>query len=142
MPLALAVRRAGAGLTVMLSGYASGGQLGLLLAAALFAAAAAGMLLPGPQPPAGVLGLGTVLLFGVVAIGYFFGELSLATVLPSVAPLAAWLVELPPLKKLLAVRRPRGASCWWAELWPWWQFVLGTQICHRHAIAGRPVRRR
>ena len=88
------------------------------------------MLLPGPQPPAGVLGLGTVLLFGVVAIGYFFGELSLATgAVLFVAPLAAWLVELPPLKK--RARRPAAASCascWWAELWPRWYFVPDANL--------------
>jgi hypothetical protein len=100
-PLVLAVSCAGAGVAVMSSGYATGGLLGLLLAAA-FAGAAAGSLVPaGPPRVRGALGLGVVALFGLLVLGRFFGELSTtrAAVLFG-APLLCWLPELPPVRRL------------------------------------------
>lgn len=98
LPLCLAISCAGAGLTVMLSGYASGGQLGLPPAAALCGVALAGVLLGGTFEPGGLVGVSTVLVFSLLVIGHFFGELrSVPACLLLAAPLAGWLPELPLL---------------------------------------------
>src|SRR5262249_12928622 len=68
---ALALAAGGAGVTVMLSGYASGGQLGLLLAAALVPAALAGFVFPRSAALQGALGVGVVGLFGLLIVGRF-----------------------------------------------------------------------
>src|SRR5262245_1508201 len=75
VPLAVALTCAGASVAVMLSGYASGGQLGLPLAAAVVGAVVASLALSGPLDVNGVLGLGVVGLFALLVIGRFFGEL-------------------------------------------------------------------
>jgi hypothetical protein len=97
----LAGTSAGAGLTVMLSGYATGGQVGLPLAGALLGSAAAALLLPRSsrdQPP---LGLAIVGLFSILVIGRFFGELTWGhAVLLFLAPLLGWAPELPQLRRL------------------------------------------
>ncbi len=96
VPLALALTCAGAAATVMLSGYATGGQLGLPLAAAL-----AGAALARRQAAPGLLGFGTVGLFAVLLIGRFFGQLTTAhAALLGLAPLLAWLPELPYARAL------------------------------------------
>lgn len=100
IPLALAVTSAGAAITVMLSGYASGGQIGLPLAAALAGATVASLALPKPPDVEGVLGLGVVGLFALVVVGRFFGQLSAThAALLFFAPLLCWLPELPPLRR-------------------------------------------
>ncbi len=85
--------------TVMLSGYFFGGLLGLGLAGAITGAALAAYVVP-PQPPArGGIGMSVIGIFSVVLMGYFFGALSLplaACLL--LAPLWAWIVELPRLR--------------------------------------------
>ena len=68
---------AGAALAVMLSGYASGGQVGLPLAAAILGAAAAAMVLPRTLKVAGPPGVAVVGLFSLLVIGRFFGELTI-----------------------------------------------------------------
>src|SRR5262249_1560039 len=65
-----------AGATVMLSGYASGGQLGLPLGAALTGAFLASLLLSGQRTTGGALSFGIVGLFSLVVVGRLFGELT------------------------------------------------------------------
>lgn len=87
-PMVLALAIAGAGLTVMLSGYASGGLIGLALAGAIVGGLGSG----GDRGAA----LGAVGLFGVLAIGYFFGSLRVsAAVALFLSPLAATIAEAP-----------------------------------------------
>jgi hypothetical protein len=114
VPLAgLALACAGAGLAVMLSGYATGGQLGVPLAAALGGSAAAALVLRGPSRVAGALGVGVVGLFCLLLIGRFFGQLRTAeAVLLFAAPLLSWLPELP------YPRRPR----------PWLRGLLAVAL--------------
>jgi hypothetical protein len=90
----------------MLSGYATGGQVGLPLAAALLGATAVALFLPKPSPQTGPLGIAVVGLFGLLVIGRFFGELTtLHAVLLFCAPLIGWLPELPWLRRLPAWAR-------------------------------------
>jgi len=92
---------AGAALTVMLSGYASGGQVGLPLAAALLGAAAAMLVLPRAPRATGPIGVAIVGLFSLLVIGRFFGQLTSAhAILLFCAPLLGWLPELPYLRRL------------------------------------------
>jgi hypothetical protein len=101
--LAVAMACAGAAVTVMLSGYASGGQLGLPLAGALAGATVASLALSGSPDVNGVLGVGVVGLFAVLVAGRFFGDLTTANAaLLFFAPLLCWLPELPYVR----TRRP------------------------------------
>ncbi len=97
----LAGASAGAGLTVMLSGYATGGQDGLPLAAALLGASVSAALAPTINTrcrSARCRHRGTVLL---LVIGRVFGELTAAhAILLFVAPLLGWLPELPLLRRI------------------------------------------
>lgn len=105
--LAVAGTAAGAGITIMLSGYAAGGQLGVPLAAA---AAAGGVLVlvggrhsSGGTGTATAAGLGVILtaLFGLLVVGRLFAGLTTANAaLLLAAPLAAWIPELWPLARL------------------------------------------
>jgi hypothetical protein len=96
-----AVASAGAAVTVMLSGYATGGQVGLPLAAALMGAISAGFVLARGSPRTGPLGVAIVALFSLLVIGRFFGELTSAhAVLLFCAPLLGWLPELPYVRRL------------------------------------------
>lgn len=106
-PLALAGTAAGAGITIMLSGYAAGGQLGVPLAAA--AAAGGVLVLVGGRHSSGGAGaetaasLGVILtaLFGLLVVGRLFAGLTTANAaLLLAAPLAAWIPELWPLVRL------------------------------------------
>jgi hypothetical protein len=97
----LATTSAGAAVTVMLSGYATGGQNGLALGAALLGAATvvAGLKLSarGTHP----LGVAIVMLYSLLVVGRFFGELSsIHGILLLVSPLLSWLPELPGLRRL------------------------------------------
>jgi hypothetical protein len=101
LPVSLAVTSAAAAVTVMLSGYASGGQVGLPLAAAIVGAMAAMLVVTrssrGPRP----LGVAIIGLFGLLVIGRFFGELTSAhALLLFCAPLLGWLPELPYVRRL------------------------------------------
>jgi hypothetical protein len=101
VPLALALAGAGAGVTVMLSGYASGGQLGLPLAGGLAGAAVASFFLAGTPGVRGATGVGVVALFALLVVGRFFGTLTtINAVLLFAAPLLAWLAELPFLHRV------------------------------------------
>jgi hypothetical protein len=99
--VAVAVACTGAAVTVMLSGYATGGEIGLPLAAALAGVTAASLGLRGGANASAALSLGIVGLFGLVVMGRFFGELhaNLAC-LVFFAPLLAWLPELPYVGRL------------------------------------------
>jgi hypothetical protein len=100
-PVCLAGTIAGASVTVMLSGYASGGQIGLPLAAALLGASVAALVLPGPSRGSGPIGVAVVGLFSLLVIGHFFGQLTTTNaILLFCAPLLGWLPELPYLHRL------------------------------------------
>jgi hypothetical protein len=106
VPLVLALAAAGSGVVVMLSGYASGGQLGFPLAAGLAGAAGASWFLRGKPDLRGVLGVGIVGLFALLVAGRFFGKLTTANaVLLFGASLLAWLPELPALGRIGPRRR-------------------------------------
>ncbi len=101
VPLALAIVCGGSGLTIMLSGYASGGQLGLPLAAALVGVLLISLLPRGPTDVTGVTSLAVLGLFALLVIGRFFGELTtLHAVVLFLAPLLCWLPELPLVRRL------------------------------------------
>ena len=78
LPVCLAVASAGAAVTVMLSGYATGGQVGLPLAAAIIGATAAMLVLTRTSRGTGPLGVPIIGLFSLLVIGRFFGELTSA----------------------------------------------------------------
>jgi hypothetical protein len=85
----------GAGLVIMLSGYATGGQLGVPLAAALGGVAAGSLLRKGKPGTEGALGVGVVGLFGLLVAGRLFAGLTdLNAALLFAAPLLGWLPEL------------------------------------------------
>jgi hypothetical protein len=106
LPLALAMVSGAAGITIMLSGYATGGQRCLPLAAALAAAAVASLVPKSTLEFRGGLGVGLVSLFAMLAAGYFFGKLTMPhAVVLFLAPLGCWITELPPLKKLRSWQR-------------------------------------
>ena len=89
------------GVSVMLSGYTSGGEAALPLAASLAAVAGVLWLFSRSEASAGSLGIGVVGLFGVLFLGQFFGELSTGRALAVfLAPLVCWLTELPWLRNL------------------------------------------
>jgi hypothetical protein len=98
--LTLALATAGAGLTIMLSGYASGGQLGFPLAAGLLGVVAASLVLAAPDL-SGPIGVGVVGLFALLVVGRFFGNLSSANAaLLFSAVLLGWLPELLPARRV------------------------------------------
>jgi hypothetical protein len=97
----LAGTSAGAAIAVMLSGYASGGQNGFALAAALLGATsitvACGWSARGKHP----LGVAIIMLYSLLVVGRFFGELSsMHGLLLLASPLLGWLPELPGLRRL------------------------------------------
>ena len=95
--------------TVMLSGYYRGGLLGLGLAGALAGAILASYITQLRWTTSGSLGMGVIGVFAVVVVGRFFGTLStsLAACL-LLAPLLAWIVELPRLCKLARLAQAPG----------------------------------
>jgi hypothetical protein len=95
VPLALTLTCTGAAATVMLSGSASGGELGLNLAASLAGVVAASLLLKEAPDPDGLLGVGVIGLFSLLVAGRFFSELATShALLLFFAPLLCWLAEL------------------------------------------------
>jgi hypothetical protein len=80
--------------TIMLSGYSSGGQLGLPLGAALIGIAVAAPFLPHLTS---WLGLAVVGLSGFLVMGHFFGQLTAShALLLFGAPLLAWIPIILP----------------------------------------------
>jgi len=95
VPLSLAIAIAGSAVTIMLSGYSTGGQSGLPLASALAGATLAAVVLPRSSSRYTYLGVPLVGLFGLLVIGRFFGQLTTVHALLLVlAPLVGWLPEL------------------------------------------------
>ena len=76
VPILLAFVSTGAAVTILLSGYASAGQSGLNLPAALVGVTVASLALKGPPQMNGVIGVGLVVLFALLVEGRFFGQLS------------------------------------------------------------------
>jgi hypothetical protein len=84
----------------MLSGYATGGILGLPLAAALVGLAVASFVVRTDINWQGALGAGVVGLFALLVMGNFFGRLTtLHAVLLMAAPLVCWLPALPVVRR-------------------------------------------
>lgn len=103
--LALALTAAGAGVTVMLSGYATGGQLGFPLAAVLAAAVIASLALAEAPDLRGTVGVSVMCLFALLAVGRFLGSLSTANAgLLFFAPQFGWLAELPLVTRVAGPR--------------------------------------
>jgi hypothetical protein len=93
--ICLAGTNAGAGVVIMLSGYATGGQIGFPLAASLIGIACTSMQLPGKVQGTGILGPAVVGLASLLTMGRFFGELTTAHFLLLLcAPLLGWMPEL------------------------------------------------
>jgi hypothetical protein len=87
---------AAAAVTVMLTGSATGGQVGLPLAAAIMGATVAMLVMTRSKRGTGPLGVPIIGLFCLLVFGRFFGELnSLQAILLFCAPLLGWLPELP-----------------------------------------------
>jgi hypothetical protein len=81
----------------MLSGYATGGQFGIPLAAALGGVALASLARKEYPGIDGALGVGVVGLFALLLIGRLFAALTdLNAALLFAAPLLAWVPELLP----------------------------------------------
>ncbi len=105
LTIGLAIVIGGSAITIMLSGYATGGQAGLPLSAAILGALAVAMI---PTSPArsrltAAIGVAIVGLASLLIIGRFFGELRTEhAVLLFVAPLLAWVPELSRLRRMPA----------------------------------------
>jgi len=90
-PLALAIAAGGAAIVVMLSGYATGGQLGLPLSAAIGVFAVAGS-----RQSSNAVGVAVVALFSLLLVGRLFAGLTtLNALIIFAAPLLTWTPELP-----------------------------------------------
>jgi hypothetical protein len=96
----LALAAGGAGATVMLSGYATGGEIGMPLAAGLVGVAAASLFFAETPGLRGTIGVGIVGLFSLLVVGRFFGNLTTANFAALfAAPLLGWLPELLPARR-------------------------------------------
>jgi len=94
--LAVGLIVAAAGIAVAISGYATGGTLGIPLAAALIGAGMASFFLDDSGWLCNATGFGVVGLFAQVLVGHWFGSLSLlATGLLLASPLALGALRLP-----------------------------------------------
>jgi hypothetical protein len=103
VPLALSLACIGAGVAIVLSGYASGGQLGLPLAAAVAGVVLSSLILPIPLDTSGTTGVAVVGLFSLLVVGRFFGQLTtLHAVILFLVPVVCWLPEAPPVRRLRA----------------------------------------
>lgn len=101
LPLSLAQTAVCGGLAIMLKGYLSGGEAALPLAGALVGCGVAVSALKLPKECfAGAVGVAVVVLFGLLLVGRFFGQLSTARMLALfLAPLLCWVSELKPLRR-------------------------------------------
>jgi hypothetical protein len=96
----------GAGLVVMLSGYASGGQLGVPLSAGLGGVALGSVAWKAQPASECAVGIGVVGLFALLVVGRLFAGLTeLHTALVLVAPLLGWLPEFLPWRRGRAALR-------------------------------------
>ena len=104
--VSIALAAGAAAVTIMLSGYATGGQMGLPLSAALIAVTLATLVLRKPIRLDGAIGVGIVGLFALLVVGRFFGELTtLHAVLLFVAPIAYWVADMPKIRTFKSWRR-------------------------------------
>jgi hypothetical protein len=100
VPAALGLIVAATGVCMLLSGYASGGLVGLPFAGVAGGALAVCLLLARSHAMTGVVGIGTVFLFGLLMAGRFFGELTDTNfALLIVAPLLCWIVAIPSVRR-------------------------------------------
>lgn len=99
LPFALAITAAGAGITIMLSGYLTGGELAQPLAGAVGGTSLAVLGLRMLKCNLGGVGVGVVGLFGLLVVGRFFGELTTVHAgMLLMAPLLVCVPELLPRK--------------------------------------------
>lgn len=98
MAVSLVVTCVGAAIIVMLSGYATGGEVAFPLAGSIAGASVATLLLARSSRATGPIGIAVVGLFSVLVMGHFFGELT--------TPHAALLLFAPCLAGY-----PRHHSC-------------------------------
>ncbi|MGP0068382.1 MAG: hypothetical protein ACLQGP_32890 [Isosphaeraceae bacterium] len=99
--IGLAIAVGGSAIAIMLSGYASGGLAGLAMTSALLGASGVTLFTTGPARLTAPIGVAVVGLSGLLVIGRFFGELRTDhAVLLFLAPLLAWLPELPRLRQM------------------------------------------
>jgi hypothetical protein len=104
VPAAVGLAAAATGACMMLSGYASGGFLGLAVGGAVAGIVAAGLLVARMADVVPLVGLSLIALFGLLMGGRFFGELTTTNaVLLFVAPLLCWAAA--PLRKLKPAAR-------------------------------------
>jgi len=97
LPFALAITTGGAGVTIMLSGYLTGGELALPLAGAIGGAAFVSLCLRMLKCNVGVVSVGVVGLFSLLVMGRFFGEVTtLHSGILLAAPLLVGLPEVLP----------------------------------------------
>ena len=109
----LAIAGAGAGLAVMISGYMSGGQKGLVLCGALSGLVVAALVLRWSMRGTRPLGVGIVAFYSLIVIGRFLGELSvLHAIVLAGSPLLAWVPELPLVRRLPRLARELRACSW------------------------------
>lgn len=98
---ALVISIVAASLTIMLSGYATGGQMGLPLAGALAGAWTSGMIVRDPRPCEVPLATALGGLFSLLVVGRFFVRLtSVHAILLFCAPLLCAAFGLPFLRRL------------------------------------------
>ncbi len=101
VPISLVIAIGGTGVTIMLSGYTTGGQAGLPLAAAVLGATTAAAGFSRLARGGGPTGVPFVALFSLLVVGRFFGELnSLHALILLAAPLLGWLPEMPFLRRM------------------------------------------
>src|SRR6202034_851493 len=97
---------AAAGVCIMLSGSASGGLIGLPFAGIAASVLVICLLFARMRATTGLVGVGTVLLFGMLMGGRFFGELTTTNfALLLAAPVLCCLAALAPLSRFKAVPR-------------------------------------
>ncbi|MGD9720170.1 MAG: hypothetical protein AB7O59_07945 [Pirellulales bacterium] len=95
--------------TVTLSGYFGAGLLGLGLSGAIAGAALASHFAPPPSATGDGLAMSVIGIFAVVLMGRFFGSLSTGPAAGLLlAPLVAWIIEMPRLRRLPPAWRSAG----------------------------------
>jgi hypothetical protein len=101
VPLAVGLACAAGGMTMMLSGNLTDGQMGIPLSAAVIGATIATVAF-GKSDVTGVVGLGIVTLFGLLVAGLFFSDLTVTNAaLVFASPLLCWVPELLPVARRL-----------------------------------------
>jgi len=98
---ALFLTSAASGVTIMLSGYSSGGQMGIPLSGAFAGAIFVSFFLHTPVHKVRFSGVGLVTLFSLLLLGRFFGTLpSFSAICLLLAPLGALIPEITGLRNL------------------------------------------